>query len=72
MIISHELRPGASRPGPPKLWQEFDRAVQRLGLAMEGQIMHAVAIQYRDLAAVMHEIADLLLGEAPDTRARSE
>jgi excisionase family DNA binding protein len=72
MIISHELRPGANRPGPPKLWQEFDRAVQRLGLAMEGQIMHAVAIQYRDLAAVMHEIADLLLGEAPGTRARSE
>jgi hypothetical protein len=72
MIISHELRPGANRPGPPKLWQEFDRAVQRLGLAMEGQIIHAVAIQYRDLAAVMHEIADLLLGEAPGTRARSE
>jgi excisionase family DNA binding protein len=46
MIISHELRPGANRPGPPKLWQEFDRAVQRLGIAMEGRIMHAVALQY--------------------------
>lgn len=68
MMLSHELRPGANRPGPPALWQEFDRAVQRLGIAMEGQLMHAVAFQYRDLATVMHEIADLLLGETPDTR----
>ncbi len=72
MILSHELRPGASRPGPPKLWQEFDRAVQRLGIAMEGWIMHAVALEYRDLAVVMHEIADLLLGETPETRGTPE
>ena len=72
MIISHELRPGANRPGPPKLWKEFDRAVQRLGIAMEGRIMHAVALQYRDLATVMHEIADLLLGETPETRGKRE
>lgn len=72
MILSHELRPGANRPGPAHLWQEFDRAVQRLGTAMEGWIMHGVAVQYRDLAAVMHEIADLLLGETPDTRGQQE
>jgi excisionase family DNA binding protein len=70
IILSHELRPGANRPGPASSWQRFDRAVQRLGIAMEGQIMHAVALQYRELAAVMHEIADLLLGETPDTRER--
>jgi excisionase family DNA binding protein len=70
MALSHELRPGANRPGPANLWQRFDRTVQRLGIAMEGQIMHAVALQYRELAAVMHEIADLLLGETPDTRER--
>ena len=68
MVLSHELRPGGTRPGPASLWQRFDRTVQRLGIAMEGQIMHAVALQYRELAAVMHEIADLLLGETPDTR----
>lgn len=72
MILSHELRPGANRPGPAHLWQAFDRAVQRLGLAMEGRIMHAVAIQYRELAEVMHEIADLLLGETPDTRGQGK
>ncbi len=71
MILSHELRPGANRPGPLALWQKFDRAVERLGIAMEGQLMHGVAFQYRDLAIVMHEIADLLLGETPDTRAGS-
>lgn len=70
LFISYELRPGADRPGPPKLWQEFDRAVERLGMAAEGWIMHAVALAYRDLAAIMHQIADLLLGETPDTRAQ--
>ena len=68
MILSHELRPGANRPGPASLWQRFDQTVQRLGIAMEGQIMHAVALRYRELADVMHEIADLLLRETPDTR----
>ena len=34
--------------------------------------MYGVAFQYRDLAAVMHEIADVLLGETPDTRGQQE
>jgi excisionase family DNA binding protein len=70
MIVSPELRPGANRPGPAELWEQFDRAVQRLGIAMEGRIMYVVAFRYRDLAAVMHKIADLLLGETPDTRGQ--
>lgn len=70
MVLSHELRPGANRPGPASLWQRFDRTVQRLGIAMEGQIMHAVALQYRELADVMNEIADLLLRDMPETRDR--
>lgn len=70
MIVSPELRPGANRPGPPELWEQFDRAVQRLGIAMEGQIMYVVASRYRDLAAIMHKIANLLLGERPDTRGQ--
>jgi excisionase family DNA binding protein len=72
LFISYELRPGADRPGPPKLWREFDRAVERLGVAGEGWIMHAVALAYRDLAAIMHEIADLLLGETPETREQGD
>jgi excisionase family DNA binding protein len=63
MAISHELRPGANRPGPQQLWTEFDRVVQRLGTAMEGGLMYNVAWQYRDLATVTHAIADALLGQ---------
>lgn len=72
MILSHETRPGANRPGPAERWDEFDRAVQRLGIAMEGTVMYVVAFQYRDLAVVMHKIADLLLGDAPGTRGQQE
>ncbi len=36
MILSNELRPGANRPGPELLWDSFDRTVDRLALAMEG------------------------------------
>lgn len=72
MTISGELRPSANRPGPSALWEQFDRAVNRLGVAMEGQIMYVVAFRYRDLAAVMHEIADVLLGESPDTREQRQ
>jgi len=60
MTISAELRPGANRPGPSALWEQFDRAVNLLGVAMEGAIMYVVAFRYRDLAFVMHEIADAL------------
>ena len=70
MALSHELRPGATRPGPPELWAEFDRAVQRLGIAMEGGLMYNVAWQYRDLATVMDEIANVLLSEASGTGRR--
>ena len=32
--------------------------------------MYVVAFRYRDLAAIMHKLADLLLGETPDTRGQ--
>ena len=34
--------------------------------------MYTVAFQYRDLAAVMHKIADVLLGETAKTRKHGE
>jgi hypothetical protein len=34
--------------------------------------MYVVAFRYRDLAAVMHEIADVLLGESPDARGEQQ
>jgi excisionase family DNA binding protein len=65
MVVSYELRPGANRPGPPPLWVEFDRRVQRLGIAMAGGWMYHVAWAYRDLAEVMRGISDALLADDP-------
>jgi len=68
MVLSYELRPGATRPGPARLWQRFDSAVQLLGIAKEGMTMSLVAAGYVEVAAVMHEIADAL--EAQDSPGR--
>ena len=56
MALSHELRPGGNRPGPPELWAEFDEAVSQLGLAMEGTSVAAVQAASEQLALVMHEL----------------
>jgi excisionase family DNA binding protein len=60
MILSHELRPGANRPGPEHLWNSFDRTVERLGLAMEGTSVSSVHIEYVDLGRVLGEVIDAL------------
>jgi hypothetical protein len=60
MRLSYELRPGGSRPGPPELWERFDAAVQRLGVAMEGVAVSAVARAFRELSEVARAIADEL------------
>lgn len=69
MVLSYELRPGATRPGPASLWRRFDSAVELLGIAKEGATMSLIAAGYDDLAAVMHEIADAL--EVKDTSQRN-
>lgn len=69
MVLSYELRPGANRPGPAGLWQEFDSAVRRLGRAMEGSFMSVVASAYGELAVVMNQIADALEQAARDQGA---
>lgn len=70
MVLSYELRPGATRPGPACLWQQFDSAVQLLGVAKEGVTMSLVAAGYADVAAVMHEIADALEADARPRQQR--
>jgi excisionase family DNA binding protein len=68
VTISHELRRDGNRPGPAALWAEFDRCVQRLGLAMEGRDMTVIATRYHDLAAVFQSLADALSDNAPAVR----
>ena len=70
MVLSYELRPGATRPGPARLWQRFDSAVQLLGIAKEGMTMSLVAAGYAEVGAVMHEIADALEAQASPGRRR--
>jgi len=67
MRLSHETRPGANRPGPSELWQHFDTAVQRLGIAMEGVALSAVARGYQELSDVARDIAVAL---DPSSRRR--
>jgi excisionase family DNA binding protein len=66
--LSHELRTGANRPGRRHLWDQFDLAVDRLSHAMEHGPLYSVARIYGELAGLMNEIADELLGEDPLTR----
>ncbi len=70
MVLSYELRPAATRPGPARLWQRFDSAVQLLGIAKEGVTMSLVAAGYAEVAVVMHDIADALETEASPARRR--
>jgi hypothetical protein len=57
MRLSYELRRGGDRPGPPELWEGFDAAVERLGVAMEGVAVSAVARGFAELSEVAREIA---------------
>ena len=70
MPLSYELRPDANRPGPAELWRDFDAAVERLGVAMEGVAVSTVARGFADLSEIARKIAGEL--EAGYTRARSK
>ena len=61
--ISHELREGAIRPGPQRLWDQFDFAVGSLSFALAHGPLGSVVRGYAQLSGVMHEIALELLGE---------
>jgi excisionase family DNA binding protein len=64
LVLSHELRPGAHRPGPDHLWTSFDRTVERLGFAMEGTSINLVHIEYLELGKVLGSIVEALEGAA--------
>jgi hypothetical protein len=70
MRLSYELRPGGNRPGPRELWERFDAAVERLGVAMEGVALSAVAREFGELSEVAREIADEIDRAADDASRR--
>jgi excisionase family DNA binding protein len=60
LTLSHELRPGGNRPGPPDLWVEFDSAVDRLGLAMQAGQADVLKRSLEQLSVTLHDIAESL------------
>jgi excisionase family DNA binding protein len=60
MALSYELRPGGNRPGPTKLWQRFDRAVDKVADALAGTDVAALQRAMNNLSIVMHDLADVL------------
>jgi excisionase family DNA binding protein len=68
VIRSHELRPGGNRPGPPHKWQSYDMAVERLSIAVQGNVISLVADEFREIGWVLNEIADDLESSGRDGR----
>ena len=58
--LSYELRPGANRPGPPELWDQFDGQVRALAAATEVGRAGAISTALNELAVTLHDIADEL------------
>ncbi|MBV9817865.1 MAG: helix-turn-helix domain-containing protein [Solirubrobacterales bacterium] len=56
--LTHELRPGGNRPGPPALWEAFDRAVAETVTALQGDRVIEVADAFARLAEAAYEIAE--------------
>lgn len=67
IVRSHELRPGANRPGPPHDWRHYDMAVERLSIAVQGNVLSLVAIEFRQIGWVLNKIAEALEQNARTT-----
>jgi len=63
-IRSHELRPGGNRPGPPAAWRHYDMAVERLTIAVQGNVLSLVANEFQQIGYALNEIADALMAES--------
>lgn len=60
-ILSYELRPGGTRPGPAELWSTVDATVQELGMAMVEHSVPAEQHALEQLSLVLQEIVDALV-----------
>jgi excisionase family DNA binding protein len=67
-VLSYELRPGGSRPGPAELWTRFDQAVDELGRAMAERSVPAEQEALEAISLVLHEIVDALAEQLRQVR----
>jgi excisionase family DNA binding protein len=72
VIRSHELRAGGNRPGPRHMWESYDMAVERLSIAVQGNVISLVADEFREIGWVLGEIADTLEQDASEGGTRSD
>lgn len=62
--LPYELKPDGNRPGDSALWDEFDAAVERLGITFTGTDLRAVADGHAEVRDRLLDVADEL--EADD------
>jgi excisionase family DNA binding protein len=62
-VLSYELRPGGTRPGPSDLWARFDGRVERLSEATRIGTAAAQRRALEDLSVILYDIADALDGQ---------
>jgi excisionase family DNA binding protein len=67
----YEVQSASGRPGPPGSWRQFDNAVKRLGLALEGDSMKQLAEAFERLASVASELSDALAEDPPGRRRQA-
>ena len=58
--LADGLEEAGGRQGPPELWDEFDRRLRALGVAMEGDNIRAVWTAFEGLRDITIEIADAI------------
>ncbi len=69
-VLSYELRPGGTRPGPSGLWAGFDRRVERLSEAMRIGTAAGQRRALEDLATSLYDIADALDSQREPRQSR--
>ena len=64
--LAYEVEDEISRQGPRELWAKFDRAVNQLGVALEGESIRTIADAFSQLSAHTRQIADAIALPATD------
>jgi hypothetical protein len=59
----YELRPGTGRRGPAELWASFDAAIARLGAALEGVSLAAIARAFGEIDGAARALSTAVAAE---------
>lgn len=65
-----ELTPDSGRRGPKELWEQFDDAIERLNLALQGVSLQAIARMFGELSEIARQLS-AAVAEEDSQAARS-